>query len=41
MKPSAPKKFVAELKAPMTAGSKVVLSTKVHGHSLEARFEKQ
>ncbi|MGT2481613.1 hypothetical protein ACU4GR_28450 [Methylobacterium oryzae CBMB20] len=41
LKPAAPNKLVAELKAPLTAGAKVVLSAKMHGHNIQARFEKQ
>ncbi|KQO80521.1 hypothetical protein ASF36_09930 [Methylobacterium sp. Leaf90] len=41
LKPAAPNKLVADLKAPMPSGAKVVLSTKVHGHNIQARFEKQ
>ena len=41
LKPVAPNKFVADLKAPLAAGAKVVLSTKLHGHNVQARFEKQ
>lgn len=41
LKPAAPNKLVAELKAPLTAGAKVVLSAKMHGHTIQARFEKQ
>ncbi|POR41078.1 hypothetical protein CRT23_20740 [Methylobacterium sp. V23] len=37
---SAPNKLVGPLSAPLGAGAKVVLSTKVHGHSLQARFSK-
>ena len=38
--PVAPNKLVGTLSAPLTKGAKVVLSTKVHGHNLQARFEK-
>lgn len=41
LKPAAPNKLVGDLKAPSTAGTKVVLSAKVHGHNIQARFEKQ
>jgi hypothetical protein len=37
---AAPNKLVGTLNAPLGAGAKVVLSTKVHGHSLQARFSK-
>ncbi|AWN36169.1 hypothetical protein [Methylobacterium radiodurans] len=36
---AAPNRFVGALKAPLPAGAKVVFSTKVHGHNLQARFE--
>ncbi len=36
---SAPNRLVGALKAPLPAGAKVVLSAKVHGHNLQARFE--
>jgi hypothetical protein len=32
---------MADLKAPLAAGAKVVLSAKMHGHNIQARFEKQ
>lgn len=38
--PAAPNKLVGPLAAPLGKGAKVVLSAKVHGHSLQARFEK-
>ena len=38
LKPAAPNRLVAELKAPLPAGAKVVLSAKLHGHNLQARF---
>lgn len=38
LKPAAPNKLVADLKAPLPAGAKVVLSAKLHGHNLQARF---
>lgn len=37
---AGPNKLVGPLNAPLGAGSKVVLSAKVHGHSLQARFAK-
>lgn len=40
LKAAPPNKLVGDLKAPLPAGSKVVLSAKVHGHNLQARFEK-
>ncbi|MEE7478799.1 hypothetical protein [Methylobacterium hispanicum] len=39
LKPAAPNKLVADLKAPLPAGAKVVLSAKIHGHNVQARFE--
>lgn len=41
LKPAAPNKLAADLKGPLTAGAKVVLSAKVHGHNIQARFENQ
>ncbi|MFG7489256.1 hypothetical protein [Methylorubrum rhodesianum] len=41
LKPGAPNKLMADLKAPLAAGAKVVLSAKMHGHNIQARFEKQ
>ncbi|MGU3541404.1 hypothetical protein [Methylobacterium sp. A52T] len=41
LKPAAPNKLVGDLKAPLAAGAKVLLSTKIHGHNVQARFEKQ
>lgn len=38
--PAAPNKLVGPLKASLNKGAKVVLSTKLHGHSLQARFAK-
>ncbi|MER2265832.1 hypothetical protein [Methylobacterium oxalidis] len=38
--PSPPNRLVGVLKAPLNSGSKVVLSAKIHGHNLQARFEK-
>ena len=38
LKPAAPNRWVAELKAPLPAGARLVLSAKVHGHTLQARF---
>lgn len=38
LKPAAPNKLVADLKAPLPAGAKVVLWAKLHGHNLQARF---
>ncbi|WP_407521948.1 hypothetical protein [Methylobacterium oryzisoli] len=37
--PATPNRFTGALAAPLPAGSKVVLTSKVHGHSLQARFE--
>lgn len=41
LKPAAPNRLVADLKAPLAAGAKVVLSAKLHGHAIQARFEKR
>ncbi|WP_375275573.1 hypothetical protein [Methylorubrum thiocyanatum] len=41
LKPGAPNKLMADIKAPLAAGAKVVLSAKMHGHNIQARFEKQ
>jgi hypothetical protein len=38
--PATPNKLVGTLAAPLGKGAKVVMSTKVHDHSLQARFEK-
>ena len=38
--PAAPNKWVGPLKAPLDKGAKVVLSAKLHGHNLQARFAK-
>lgn len=35
-----PNKLVGALSAPLATGAKVVLSAKLHGHNLQARFEK-
>lgn len=40
LRPAAPNRLVGELKAPLAAGAKVVLSAKLHGHAIQARFEK-
>ena len=40
LKAAPPNTFVGTLSAPLAAGTKVVLSAKVHGHNLQARFEK-
>ncbi|MDP4022999.1 hypothetical protein Q8W71_10220 [Methylobacterium sp. NEAU 140] len=40
LKPAAPNRLAADLKAPLPPGAKVVLSTRVHGHTLQARFER-
>lgn len=37
---AAPNKLIGSLNRPLGAGAKVVLSAKVHGHSLQARFAK-
>ncbi len=37
--PAAPNKFVGTAAAPLAAGTKVVLSSKIHGHTVQARFE--
>ncbi len=36
--PEAPNRLVGALKGPLPQGAKVVLSTRVHGHNLQARF---
>jgi len=33
-----PNKMVGKLQAPLTPGARVVVSAKLHGHSLQARF---
>lgn len=38
---SPPNKLTGPLAAPLTVGAKVVLTTKLHGHSIQARFEKK
>lgn len=38
--PAAPNRLVADLKAPLPAGAKIVLSAKMHGHTHQARFQK-
>ena len=38
--PEAPNKLTGALPTPLAKGAKVVLSTKVHGHGVQARFEK-
>lgn len=40
LKGAAPNRLVGTLAAPLAAGSKLVLSTRVHGHNIQARFEK-
>jgi len=40
LKGAAPNRFVGELKAPLPPGAKIVLSARVHGHGLQARFER-
>ncbi|TXM73956.1 hypothetical protein FV222_17525 [Methylobacterium sp. WL103] len=35
-----PNRLVGTLKAPLPAGAKVVLSARMHGHTLQARFER-
>ena len=37
--PAAPNKLTGALAAPLPTGSKVVLTSKIHGHSVQARFE--
>lgn len=37
---AAPNRLVGPLKGPLPAGAKVVMSARMHGHSLQARFEK-
>lgn len=39
LKGAAPNRLVGDLKAPIPQGAKIVLSAKVHGHGLQARFE--
>ncbi len=41
LRPAAPNRLVGDLKAPLAVGTKVVLSAKLHGHSLQARFEQR
>lgn len=38
--PEAPNKLTGALAAPLDKGAKVVLSSKLHGHNLQARFSK-
>ncbi|KQT46703.1 hypothetical protein ASG52_13410 [Methylobacterium sp. Leaf456] len=40
LKGAAPNRFVGDLKTPLPPGAKIVLSAKVHGHGLQARFER-
>ncbi|SFK93922.1 hypothetical protein [Methylorubrum salsuginis] len=40
LKGAAPNRFVGALKAPLPPGAKIVLSARVHGHGLQARFER-
>lgn len=40
LKGAAPNRLVGTLPAALPAGAKVVLSAKMHGHSIQARFEK-
>lgn len=40
LKGAAPNKLSGTLPAPLAAGAKVVLSAKMHGHNIQARFEK-
>ncbi len=40
LKGAAPNRFVGDLKAPLPPGARIVLSAKVHGHGLQARFER-
>ena len=37
--PATPNKLVGTLAAPLSKGAKIVMSTKVHEHNLQARFE--
>lgn len=37
--PAAPNKLVGTTAVSLVAGSKVVLSSKIHGHNVQARFE--
>lgn len=39
--PAAPNKLSGPLAAPLGAGAKVVFSAKIHGHNMQARFEKK
>lgn len=39
--PAAPNKLSGPLPAPLGAGAKVVFSAKIHGHNMQARFEKK
>jgi len=41
LKPAAPNKLAGPLAAPLQAGAKVVFSGKLHGHNVQARFEKK
>lgn len=38
---AAPNKLSGPLAAPLAAGAKVVFSAKLHGHNMQARFEKK
>ena len=38
---TAPNKLSGTLAAPLAAGAKVVFSAKLHGHNMQARFEKK
>lgn len=40
LKGAAPNKLTGVLPAPLAAGAKVVLSAKMHGHNIQARFER-
>ncbi|KQU00806.1 hypothetical protein ASG60_19430 [Methylobacterium sp. Leaf469] len=40
LKGAEPNKLIGPLTAPLAAGAKVTLSAKLHGHNLQARFEK-
>lgn len=41
LKAAAPNKLSGPLAAPLAAGAKVVFSAKLHGHNMQARFEKK
>ncbi|MBY0296770.1 MAG: hypothetical protein K2X71_12130 [Methylobacterium sp.] len=37
--PAAPNRLVGTVAAPLAVGSKLVLTSRIHGHSVQARFE--